>query len=154
MIWLLSLLASAGPLADGFRGQPWGTPFDAETPPANAGRCTSFVGRTGSSWTCTVLINEIPFKASYLYGNAGLMVGSLQPVTTGCATLRLAAEKAYGPGQPKYQHIVTEHWVWTDQTASASYEPRGRSCLLSASDSVIFDKHDAIERASIPDGAL
>lgn len=154
MILLLSLLAAAGPLADGFRGQPWGSAFDPDEPPVPGTGCTPFTGSVGSSWTCPTTINQVPFKARYLYGRAGLMVGELTPVGVGCSTLRAAAEKAYGPGEPQYPNIVTPHWRWTDGSASASYDPEGRSCALRASDSAIFAKHDALERESIPDGAL
>jgi hypothetical protein len=154
MIWLLSLLASAGPLADGFRGQPWGTPFDSDAPPVNTSFCRPFVGKLGSIWTCPITIREIPFEAKYLYGRAGLMAGSVEPVGLGCATLRVAAIKAYGPGEPVYQHIATLDLKWQETGAFAQFEQKATGCRLSVTSTVVFDKHDAIERAAIPDGAL
>jgi len=156
LLLTLALPAYAGPLAEGFRGTPWGAPYDRLTPPAGQSGCRPFTGAVGSSWTCSATISDVSFSVTYLYGRAGLMVGTIKPAHAhvGCSTLRRVAEKAYGPGQARYEHVVTSHWTWSDGTASAAFDPKGSSCVLSASDSAVFGRHEAMESAALPDGQL
>lgn len=52
-MFLISLLlqAHAGPLADGVRGNAWGSAFSLGAPPQDAG-CRASLGASTNSWAC------------------------------------------------------------------------------------------------------
>lgn len=156
-ILLLSSLASAGKLADGFRGLAYGPASVVENAPLPQGCVTGGtpLDGEGERWVCAVEINGIAVSASYMV-DGGYFTGvyiSVPSNFAAAAAVYEALSAAYGTCRPKYaaDRSPFPECTWTDGTARAvwSYNQYSHKTTVTIFDMDVYAKVEAIrsERA-------
>lgn len=133
-MFLISLLlqAHAGPLADGVRGNAWGSAFSLGAPPQDAG-CRASLGASTNSWACQEHLAGASARVVYVYSQtSGLMsVGVTPSLPRDCSHLRNLAHGAYGSGEAKFPGTESLDWRWSDAGPTvAEFQWRDGSCFL------------------------
>ena len=131
-IFILTLAADAGKLADGFRGIPFGPAAVMDTAPLPGCRPDS---EPGFKWACATEVGGVPVTVSYgvehgLYYATAIW---FKLGYTEAATFRGVLTAAYGKGAPAkdYMRDGMDDWVWRDGSVSARFTYNQFSHLVS-----------------------
>jgi hypothetical protein len=156
LVALLPLPAAAGPLADGYRGTPWGAPFDAAQPPTEG--CTAVTtSPAGASWLCRQKLADAHVTAIYLYGAIGKLHGvvvNTRTPATECMILLHAAQRSYGPGVARYPGTRLLDRAWADGEGRAEYADAPGACQLLLHHRALTKANLDAEQAALPADSL
>ena len=122
-LWMWTISAVAGPLADGFLGIPYGDATKLADKPIPS--CVD-PGSDGAFWVCEHKIGTAPVKVHFqkvegLYVGVSITAESFRACTELIATL----QAAYGPGRVKHDFEAGETLAdrsWSDGDVLAGFE--------------------------------
>ena len=138
MLWSLVLnVATAGKLAEGYRGIPFGPENVLQNPPSEV---CAYLPHPGVKWDCNQTIAGVNVTTTYsVEEGIFFMVGINVSTYTDSSNVMDVLLAAWGPGMKlkPYQTGVLPEWVWKDGDVMAkfTYNQVSGTGLI-----VIFDK--------------
>ena len=144
---LLSALAVAGKLADGWRGRPFGPAETIADPPGAS--CVANPA-AGVRWRCDERVGDAPVRVSYQV-DEGTFLSVLITCEgyTACSTVLDTLSAAWGPPHTKHENEVLSLRFWSDGASVGGwqYDQLSKSGVAVAHDTEVTAKVKAAKAA-------
>ena len=155
MLWLMSMSAQAGKLAEGFRGLPFGPAAILENPPQPSG-CTQgdaiSAQSSGMKWVCVVEINGVAVEVNYAVEEGYFYGVQITPPANFPAARDVfaALTAAYGPceqSEAASGPLPDCRWVDGSSVATWTYNRFTDKSAVSIFSRAVFSEVDAARKA-------
>lgn len=155
MLWLMSMSAQAGKLAEGFRGIPFGPATVLENPPQPSGCRQGDAVSTqakGVRWVCPVEINGVGVEANYAVEEGYYYGVQITPPANFAAARDVLAALTAAYGTCEQSQVASGplpdcRWVDGSAVAAWTYNRFTERSSISIFDRAVFSEVDAARKA-------